>query len=269
MVGWRGGSVVVVVALWVATACARAAPPPPSPAADEVVPRHWDQVCNATLVHPGGLVVSELFDTVGLASMLGSAVQPRPLTPPWPLYDFIVRYDARGAAVANGTWDATVDSALARALEGELRSRIRTLPGLLEPTGFRAQVVFARRTTFDLAGPVECIPHMVHLPGERPVGLPAHVRTWGGSTYVPEGDTTTAVVRIHVAADGSVASVDAVRGTPAVVDRTREVVARLRFDPALRNGVPVAGELLQAFRFRSEAAGARQLPLLEPTAGPP
>lgn len=268
MGGW-GRLSLLAGALWIAAACARAVPPSPAPSPDEVVPRHWDQVCDATRRHSGGLVVSELFDTVGLASVLGGVVQPRPLTPPWPLYDFIVRYDARGAAVASGTWDATVDSAVARALEGELRSRIRTLPGLLEPTGFRAQAVFGRRTTFDLAGPVECIPHMVHLRGERPLGLPAHVRTWGGSTYVPEGDTTTALVRIHVAADGSVARVEEVRGSPSAVARTREVVARLRFDPALRNGVPVAGELLQAFRLGPEATGARQHLPIEPTAGRP
>lgn len=264
MGGW-GRLALQAGALWIAAACARAAPPAPAPPAGEVVPRHWDQVCDATRTRAGGLVVSELFDTVGLASVLGRAVQPRPLTPPWPLYDFIVRYDARGAAVASGTWDATVDSAVASSLEHELRSRIRALPGLLEPTGFRAQAVFGRRTTFGLAGPVECIPHMVHLPGERPAGLPAHVRTWGGSTYVAEGDTTTAVVRIHVAADGRVARVEAVRGSPVVVDRTRAVVARLRFDAALRNGVPVAGELLQAFRFGSAASGTRGPRSLEVT----
>jgi len=200
--------------------------------------------------------VSELFDTVGLGDRLGRiGVKPLPLAPPWPLYDFIVRYDARGRPVASGTWDATVDSTLAAVLEAELRGRIRPLSGLLEPTGFRSQVVFARRVTFDLAGPVECLPHLVHEEGKRATGLPDDVTTWGGRGSVRPDDTRQAMVRIHVDATGAVRTMEDVAGSPEALARVRTVIPLLRFEPALSNGVPVPGVLLQGFRFRTPAGG--------------
>ncbi|MEX2466450.1 MAG: energy transducer TonB [Gemmatimonadota bacterium] len=215
------------------------------------MPRHEDQVCSTNARPPAAMRISELFDTAGLAATLSDAVvPPHPMTPPWPHYDFIIRYDTRGAPVASGTWDTTVEPPLAHALEAELRRRILPLPGLLEPTGFRTRVVFAPRITFDLAGPVECMPHIRHLPGERALGLPPAVTTWTGRAYVREDDPDAAVVRIHVGPDGRVTRIDAVRGGPAPVAEARRVIPLLRFDPALHNGVPVGGQLVQSFRFR-------------------
>ena len=235
--------------------CSSTPPAVPEPTGAALVPRHWDQVCNESRRKPTAVRISELFDTAGLGATLAEiGIKPLPLAPPWPLYDFITRYDASGRPLVAGTWDATTDPAVTSALEGELKARVRPLGGLLEPTGFRSRIVFARRVTFDVAGPVECMPHMVHRSGERPLGLPDHVTTWGGSVFVREGDTTTAVVRIHVERDGSVFRVEEVGGAPRTLERTRDVIRRLSFEPALSNGVPVRGVLVQAFRFRDAVA---------------
>lgn len=245
----KAGAILAALTL---AACGGPPPEAPSPAGGAVVPRHWDQACNATRARPTTMRVSELFDTVGLGGRLAHiGVKPLPLAPPWPIYDFITRYDARGRPVASGTWDATVDSTLAGALEEELRGRVRPLAGLLEPTGFRSQVVFARRVTFDLAGPVECLPHLVHEEGKRATGLPEDVTTWGGRGYVAPGDTRTALVKIHVDPTGAVSALEDMAGSPEALARVRTVIARLRFEPALSNGVPVPGTLLQGFRFRT------------------
>lgn len=249
--GWLG----LLCTMILVVGCSRASLESPAPTGGGLVPRHWDQVCNTSRRKPSALRVSELFDTAGLGRTLAEiGIKPLPLAPPWPLYDFITRYDGAGRPVASGTWDATVDSTVAAALEAELKARVRPLGALLEPAGFRSQIVFARRVTFDVAGPVECMPHMVHRPGERALGLPDNVTTWSGSLFVREGDTTTAVVRIHVERDGSVLRVESVRGAPSALERARDVIRRLTFEPALNNGVPVRGVMHQAFRFRDATA---------------
>jgi len=220
------------------------------------VPRHWDQVCTPSRERPTTVRIAELFDTAGLGGTLARiGVKPLPLAPPWPTYDFITRYDARGRPVASGTWDATVDPELARGLEAELKARIRTLPGLLEATGFRSQVIFARRVTFDVAGPVTCIPHMVHEEGQRPTGLPEGVNPWGGSSRLRPGDLHNAVVRIHVDAKGKVVEVEDVAGETETLARVRALIPLLHFEPALSNGVAVEGVLLQGFYFRQPSGG--------------
>jgi hypothetical protein len=226
-------------------------PAPPTPF-DGIVPRHEDQVCVANDAR-GAVRVSELFDTTGLTPVLRQwEARPRPAAPPWPHLDFITRYDASGAPVASGTWDFAVDTTSAARVQSELESRIRAVPGLLEAGGFRTRVVFAHRIAIDVVGPVDCLPHIHHLPGQRATGLPSNVSTWGGSTYVREGDTLTAVVRIHVGRTGAVTRVEPLRGHDSALARARDVIHALRFDPALRNGVPVEGALMQAFRFDAD-----------------
>lgn len=247
--------VVLATTLLVTTvpaACGRRHGPPPEPARSVVVPRHFDQVCDAPRGPTPAVRIDELFDTLGLGRRLAEVgVRPLPLAPPWPLFEFITRYAADGSVAASGAWDATVDTEVATALERELTARIRSLPGLLAPTGFRSQVVYARRISFEVRSPVVCMPHMVHRPGERALGLPEDVGTWGGRARVPEGDASTAVVRIHVAADGTVSRVEDLEGHASALARAHEVIARLRFEPALENGVPVEGSLVQTFRFRT------------------
>lgn len=247
------GVVPAVLALVaVAAAGCRAVPAgAPEPPRDVVVPRHWDQVCRTEPRDPTPVRVGELFDTAGLSDRLaGLAPHPFPTAPPWPAFEFISRYDASGRPVASGVWESTLSSDATHALEGELRSRVRPLPRLLEPAGFRSVVTFRRPVTFEISGPVECIPHMVHRPGERPTGLPEDVATWGGRARVREGDTTTAVVRLRVDRAGRLVAVDSLDGSYQAIRRAREVAGRLRFDPALRNGVPVPGALLQVFAPR-------------------
>jgi hypothetical protein len=166
------------------------------------------------------------------------------------LYDFVVRYDAGGRPVAMGTWDGTVDPDVARSLEEMMRRRVRLLPPLLEAAEYRAQVVFARRVSVRLAAPAECMPHLGHPANGRPYGLAPDVTTWGAVSFRGRGDDRTAIVRIRIGRDGAVLGVDSLRGGSDMVARARAQVALLRFDPALRNGVPVEGELIQGFRFR-------------------
>lgn len=237
-----------------AVGCRTAPSRPPEPPRDVVVPRHWDQVCSAEPRDPTPVRLDELFDTAGLATRLAElAPHPFPSAPPWPAFEFITRYGADGRPLASGTWEATVAHEVASALESELQGRVRRLPRLLEPVGFRVVVAFRRPISVGLAGPVACIPHMVHRPGERPLGLPENVATWGGRTRITEGDTITAVVRLNLDATGRLTVVDSLDGSSQAIRRAREVSARLRFDPALRNGVPVAGELIQTFASRRPA----------------
>lgn len=237
------------------SACRGPGPEGPTPSAG-LVRRHWDQACSTALSRTTTLRVSELFDTAGLGRTLaGIRLEPLPLTPPWPVYEFITRYDRRGRPVASGTWDATVDTAVARRLEAELKGRVLPLSGLLEPSGFRARVLFARRNTFHLAGPAECLPHMVHVAGMPPTGLPEGVTTWGGGAHVRPGDRRTAAVRIHVSPAGGVTRVDSVAGSSEALARVRALIPGLSFEPALTNGVAVPGVLEQSF-FLPAPSGA-------------
>lgn len=225
--------------------------PPPPPAPSGIQHRHFDQVCSSPEKVPTDLRLEELFDTTGLSEELARVgVQPLPLVPPWPIYEFITRYGADGRPVDMGTWEATVDSAVAAGLEDSLRARVRRLPRLLQASSYRTRVTFARRVTIALARPVTCMPHMAHPPGGRPYGLERNVTTWGAMGRSRSVDDRTAIVRITVAPDGRVVSVEGLSGAPGMVDRARAQVAHLRFDPALRNGLPVEGALVQGFRFR-------------------
>jgi len=225
--------------------------PTPREGPVDIVRRHWDQACTTQERETAFVEVAELFDTAGLGREL-SAVRlvPRPLTPPWPIVDFIVRYGVDGRPSRVGLWEPTTEPGVATEVEGILSKRVRPLPGLLEPTGFRTRVVFAIRPRFETAGPVVCLPHMVHDRGKRATGLPDTVGTWGGRAAVREGDDSTAVVRIVVGEGGSVRSVAALQGTDRAVRAARQVIAGLRFEPALRNGEAIEGELIQTFRFR-------------------
>ena len=246
--------VTLFVWTWTALAwgCAHA---PASYATDPAIHgihgRHFDQVCHPSGRAPTEVRLAEVLDTAGLvAEVRRVGVQPLPLTPPWPLYDFVILYGADGRPSAMGTWDATVEPRVAASLEEAMRRRVRSLPRLLETTGYRTQVVFAPRVSVQLAAPSECMPHMAHPPGGRPYGLAQDVTTWGAAGYRGRGDDRAAVVRIRVGRDGAVVAVDSLGGDADMVARARAQVALLRFDPALRNGVPVEGELVQGFRFR-------------------
>jgi hypothetical protein len=95
---------------------------------------------------------------------------------------------------------------------------------------------------------------MTHERGQRPTGLPSEVATWRELSRArprPEfdPDRKTATVRIQLSRDGTVLALDSLAGDSVALAVAREVVARLRFDPALRNAEPVDGELIQSFGF--------------------
>lgn len=249
----RAACALSAVAL--AAGCAgRSGPPPPPPVQPgNLVARHHDQVCRADGQAPTTVRLAEILDTAGLRETLAAVrLDPPPLAPPWPAYEFVVHYDRWGRPVASDTWESSVAAPVAAALRDTLRTRTRVIPGgLLEGAAFRIRVGFGRPIEATLAAPVVCMPHIVHEGGMRPTGLPEHVRTHGGSTWARiEGEAVVAV-RVTVGPDGSVRRVEPVRGDSTLVGRAEEVVRLLRFDPALRNGVPVEGILLQTFRFRA------------------
>ena len=250
----RGAWAVVGVQFILVWGCAQTANVPvPAPEPGHIQARHFDQVCTAPGRTPTEVRMGELFDTVGLfAEVSAAGVRPLPLAPPWPIYDFVVLYGRHGGPVAAGAFDATVDEAKAAVLEEVLLRRLRELPPLLVGAGYRVQVVFRRRVTIGLAPPAECMPHMAHPAGGRPYGLAQGVTTWLAPNARIRGDDRTAVVRIRVGVEGEVLGVDSVMGSGEMVNRARAQVPLLRFDPALRNGVPLEGELIQAFRFRPE-----------------
>lgn len=254
------GSRVLLCATVALSACGHLARTP-TPPEGTLVRRDYDQVCRIDLSRWPLFRASEIFDTVGLSAQLASLHMP-PLSPDaqtnirrWQTLDFITRYLRDGRPGAMGVWQTTLDSTEAARVQRILRSRVRPVPSLLEPTGFRTVVRFTPRPTVVTAPAVTCLPHMVHGRNQPPSGLPKGVSTaMGFSTPGP-----TAVVRIHLDAAGRVTAVDSVYGDGTLVARARAIVAALRFYPALVNGEGRAVAFLQSFTFWG-AADQRDVP---------
>lgn len=237
--------------LAVAAACGGPPPPPaPSPQSDLLVRRHWDQVCAPSQSPtPSTIRVEEAFDTAGVLSVVASP-ERRIDREGVEWLDYLVHYDRDGRPTVHGTWGFAGDTASATRLGGLLGRRVQRLPGgLLEATSLRARLTLHPRPVLAVDRDIECLPHMVHRPDARPVGLPEGVVSQGGIAWIPEGDTVTATVRLHLDATGSVRQVELRKGSPQAYEKTVEVVRLLRFDPALLNGLPVPGILVQSFRF--------------------
>lgn len=257
----RAGALSALSALLWLGACIRSAPGPPSPLSDDLVRRHYDQVCMVDRTAKPVLRVGEMFDTAGLGAELTAIGAPplpaegRSRSARWRTLDFITRYGRDGRPRRAGVWETTLDSASASRVGETLASRVRPLSGLLSAEGFRVTVTFAPLPVVDIAPPVVCLPHVIHAAGQRPPGLPEEVATWlEPSPYRPRAGTGTgrlsATVRIRLDREGSVLAIDSLAGDSLTVSATREIVRALRFDPALRNGEAIAGELIQSFRFR-------------------
>lgn len=251
---------------WVAivvSACGHPAPPPAPGPVNTLVRRDYDQVCQVDWRQGPLLNISEIFDTAGLGAELEHIHAP-PLSPDsrsgrrrWRSLDFITRYRRDGHPGATGVWQTTLDSASTLRVRDVLRERIRRIPSLLEATGLRTVVVFTPSPTVSTASPVVCLPHMRHARNQRPVGLPRNVSTWLEPSYFRPGRwrrsiDPTATVRIHLDADGTVTAVDSLDGDSTSVERTRAIVAALRFYPALQNGEGRAVEFVQSFAFLSD-----------------
>ena len=83
-----------------------------------------------------------------------------------------------------------------------------------------------------------------------PVGLPDSVRTVYGERRF-RAARPSASVRISLDPAGTILAVDSIAGTSEYIAAVRGFVGSLRFDPALKNGRPVYGALMQTFYFRS------------------
>lgn len=264
-------------------ACGGHPGPPPSPEpSSTLVRRDYDQVCRIDPRKKPVLRVSEIFDTIGLGPQLARiAVRPLPAdsqsrSEHWRTLDFITRYGRGGNPGPMGVWQTDLDSSAARRVEVILDKRVRRLPRLLEPAGFRTVVIFSPHPTAATAPAVVCLPHMRHGRYQRPPGLPTDVSTWLESDnfrprWSPYGRDPTATVRIHLDRRGRVTEVDSLAGDSTSVEKTRVIIAALHFYPALRNGEGVPTEFVQSFAFlrgrapkysrRSAALSARRPPL--------
>jgi len=243
-------------------ACTTTPPPPPAPpASDNLVRRHYDQVCQIEPGEAPAILASEILDTVGLATDLANVdAQPLPrgsqsAAVRWQTLDFISRYSRDGRPGVAGVWETTLDSAAAFQVDSILRARVRSFPGLLESEGFRTVVVFSSRPTITVGPPVVCLPHVQHERDTRPPGLPVEVSTWLGSGRVRPrpgfaGSRPTAMLRIHLDREGTVTALDSLAGDAVAMAAARDIISQLRFDPALRNGEPILGEIVQSFGFR-------------------
>jgi hypothetical protein len=155
-----------------------------------------------------------------------------------------------------GVWETTLDSVAARHVDGILRARVRSLAGLLESEGFRTIIVFSARPSIEVGTAVVCLPHVKHERDMRPPGLPVEVATWlesGGFRPRAGGlsGREVATLRIHLNKEGVVTALDSLSGDSVAMAASRDIISRLSFDPALRNGEPVLGEIVQSFGFRA------------------
>ncbi len=255
---WRGlGWLTVLLA-----ACSNAQPLPPAPAPPEagsLVRRHYDQVCRVQTGDRPVVQAYEIFDTVGLSEEL-AAVGAQPLppdpnspTPRWRTLDFISRYSRDGQPGILGVWETSLDSTSALHVEGILRERARAISGLLEPEGFRTVAVLSNRPTLEVAPAVACTPHVRHVRGERPRGLPdGMILRLVAPLFRPRPGAanaqTTATIRVRLDREGTVTAVEPLAGDSVAIAAARNILSQLQFDPALRNGEAVLGEVVYSFR---------------------
>lgn len=255
---WRGlGWLTVLLA-----ACSNAQPLPLAPAppeAEGLVRRHFDQVCRVQAEDRPVVHAYEIFDTVGLSEELAVVgAQPLPpdsdsTTPRWRTLDFISRYSRDGQPGIMGVWETSLDSTSALQVEGILRERARAISGLLEPKGFRTVAVLSNSPTLEVSPAVTCIPHVRHDRGERPSGLPDGMilrlmsplfRPRPGATNAQ----TTATMWVRLDRDGTVTAIEPLAGDSVAIAEARNILSQLQFDPALRNGEAVLGEVVYSFR---------------------
>lgn len=245
---------VCVAAATAILACSgnRPAPAPPVSPFRDIVRAHYDQACRDGRRVVAPVQASELFDTVGLGTLVRQGFGGAPVDRDASI-DFVSRYDRSGALRAFGLWSFTSDSATAGAMVAEMRERALPLERLLEPAGFRTHMEFFPRLTLSVGAPIICEPHIVHAEGARPTGLPDTVRLFGGRSSIRSGNDSTAQVRIHLDARGEVVSVERRAGGLEAFAEAERTVRGLRYDPALLNGEPVEGQTTQTLAFTSSA----------------
>lgn len=238
-------------------ACAGPAPaPPPPPESPDLVRRHYDQSCRIDFMDRPAVRADEILDMAGLPEELSRVpAAPTGRSPAgelqWPTLDFIARYEGDGTPRLAGVWETTLGAEAVVDAERILKRRVRPLSGLLEPEGFRVVVELSPRSSIEIGSAVVCLPHVTHEPYRRPVGLPDEVTTWFDfRTRRPALESDVASVRVHLDRDGVVTALDSVAGGETAVIAAREIIGRLRFDPALRNGEAIPSSVVQSFRFR-------------------
>lgn len=272
------GLLLVLVGLVACTKGPPEAVPPsavPVPADGPLVSRHWDQVCMDDHRATIPFRVSEIVDIPGLReAWRGTGPGPRdggpesespagpapaaratdpdthPVVGPDSL-DLMVLLDREGRPVDGVSWSSSLAEEDRAELESLVLQHTGGDHGLLEPTAVRLRVRTGDEHSVSLPPPSVCLPHMVHPEGGGPpVGLPDTVRTAYLRAHGIRNLPRVAVV-LQVDETGALVGTEISDGapgaTPEVVAAVRDLLPRLRFDPALRNGMPVAGRLQQVF----------------------
>lgn len=221
-----------------------AAAPAPEPSLP-LVARHWDQVCLPARGEPSPVFVHELVDTAVLSRELKDAGVFGEVTG---ALDIMVAVRRDGRISGTLAWSSTLPAGREEPVGRALSASLRPLEGLLADTDFRVRVQPSAEEFVELRPPLECMPHLVHEADSPPIGLPDTVRIDFGRDRVRPG-RPAAAIRLSIDPDGRLVSVDSVAGPGEMVQAVRAFVGRLRFDPALRNGRPVFGTILQTYHF--------------------
>jgi hypothetical protein len=245
------GALLVVAAPVAVGGCAASAPsldrplaPPGTPPPGFTRP-HWDQVCRDDRGPRLFGRVDEVMDPRDVEGHLEALAVPE-----WegggdgeaPFVDVAVSFHRSGAVRAAYLLRSNVEEVVAIEVAGRVAEAVRPTGRLLEPVDLRVRVGGLPEPGLALLPARVCLPHITHEE-DRPPPLPRGIRLVGAHFLGdPGGERIT--VRLHVSERGVLEQVEAVSGDEDLLPRVREALGEVEFDPALRNGMPVAGTLV-------------------------
>jgi hypothetical protein len=248
---------------------------------------HWDQVCASEAEPPFLDRVAQVMDPGGLEEQVEGALQKQ--APGWgpgegpagegpareapvreapvreapvregrvqdtggrsPFVDLAVSYDRQGAIRTAHLLGTNVEAGAARVVEELLVSRLRSPGRLLERVDLRVRASLEPAPRLTILPPLRCLPHITHHEHLPPRFLGDAIVTGGGLHFAGR-DGLGVSVRLHVSAEGVLERIEFRAGNEGLLGRVEASLAETRFDPALRNGEPVAGTLTLTFRFPS------------------
>ncbi len=247
---------LATLALGVVAACSSPPPPPPTPVPTPAVliaRPHWDQVCREARAVTQPVRVHEIFDTIGLGVAVRGVLDRLSVTAGREAtLDFVSHYHANGRLQVAGLWDSTLDSLAAARISDLLHDRVRELGGFLTDASFRSQLHFGPTPRLELGPAIDCIPHITHEDGRPPTGLPGNVKLTAGAARIRLGSDAVSELEISLDARGAVTGVERRAGYERTFREAEEIVRGLGYGPALSNGRPVAGSLIQTVDFVRE-----------------
>lgn len=240
-----------------AFACSPKSAPVLSPPGRLLQP-HSDQVC---FVDPGeisSLLISEVLDTAGLrreleevrASDAGVGADATVRSPD--SISYVLQYDRDGRPGSVTAWPSRSALGAGHDVTRIVGARVRPLGPLLHPESVRFVVHISSPPELHVVSPIECLPHLAHEPGQRPSGLPPDVSIESSGRWLPRRRSSAsgmAVIRVRIDESGKLLGMEGLSGDGASRRAAREIIGQLTFGPALRNGEPIPGVLVQRFTF--------------------